>query len=75
MKREKQKKKDPLLALILISTVLHGLVMESARRIHTTWMSTVRSLVGCVVVVEMIMGVVVVEMSIMENARIQTMNV
>ena len=74
MKREKQKKKDPLLALILISTVLHGLVMESARRIHTTWMSTVRSLVGCVVVVEMIMGVVV-EMSIMEDARIQTMNV
>ena len=74
MKREKQKKKDPLLALILISTVLHGLVMESARRIHTTWMSTVRSLVGCVVVVEMIMGVVV-EMLIMENARIQTMNV
>ena len=74
MKRKKQKKKDPLLALILISTVLHGLVMESARRIPTTWMSTVRSLVGCVVVVEMIMGVVV-EMSIMENARIQTMNV
>ena len=74
MKRKKQKKKDPLLALILISTVLHGLVMESVRRIHTTWMSTVRSLVGCVVVVEMIMGVVV-EMSIMENVKIQTMNV
>jgi len=36
MKRKKQKKKGPLLALILISIVLLGPVMESVQRILTT---------------------------------------
>jgi len=74
MKRKKQKKKGPLLALILISIVLLGPVMESVQRIPITCMFTVRNLVVYVVMVEMIMEEVV-EMLTMEDAKIQTMNV